>query len=325
MLIETRALALQLLIILLLPLVASNGIYNATGPYIELNPAIGPPGTSVTVSGGHFSLADKTCVLSTNAPTLLSSPDCNMSGGQVIGSFTVSDNAPAGTYSVQVAGDQGDFAQWPFTVQSNQVSSTTTTLTYPTTSVTTTVVQVYSTSMAYATSMYSSTTTTTQTFSSTNLAATSVTETTSTSTTFVTSLSTQTSIVTRTSEVAVAPNTTTTVVTSVATSYLTGDVTTTSTQVVQSTSIITTGLAIATITSTLQTLAPTYVPSSAMLFWILGVLLLVAVAIMLVLLRGRVARRSVKCAACGNENPPYARSFCVRCGAPLSDRGRGNA
>ena len=320
--IESRVLALQLLIILLLPLAVSNGALNASGPYIELNPTIGPPGTSVTVSGGHFSLADKTCTLSTNAPTLLSSPYCNVSGGQVIGSFTVSDNAPAGTYSVQVAGDQGDFAEWPFTVQSNQVSSTTTTMTYSITSVTTTVVQAYSTSMAYATSMYSSTTTTTQTVSSTNLATTSVTQTTSTSTTLVTSASTQTSTITRTSEVAVAPNTTTRVVTSVATSYLTGGVTTTSTLIFQSTSIITTGLAIATVTSTFQTFAQTYSPSSTTLFWILGGLLLVGVAIMFLLLRGRVGRGPVRCAACGNENPPYARSFCVRCGAPLSDRGK---
>lgn len=321
--IEIRALSLQLLIILLLSMGASNGAYNASGPYIELNPAIGPSGTPVTVSGGHFSLADKTCVLSTNALSILSSPYCNISNGQIIGSFTVSDNAPPGTYSIQVAGDQGDFAQWPFTVQSNQVSSITTTLTYPTTSLTTTMVQIYSTSIAYATSMFSSTTTITQTVSSTNLAATSIAQTTSISTTFVTSTSTQASTITRTSEV--APNTTTAVVTSVATSYLPGGVTTTSTRIVQSTSIITTGLAIATVTSTIQTTPTIGTSSSASLFWILGGLLLVAVTIMLVLLRGRMGRGPVRCAACGNENPPYARSFCVRCGAPLSGRRQGNA
>ena len=316
--IDNRTLAVQLLIIVL---VVSNGVNSASGPYIELTPVTGPAGTSVTVSGAHFSLSDKTCTLSSNMPSLLSNPNCTVSGGQVIGSFVVGNNVPDGSYSVQVTGDQGDFAQWPFTVAPNQVTSTTTTLTYDTTSETTAVVQVYSTSMAYTTSMWSSTTTTTQTVTSANLAATSVVQTTSTA--VVTSASTQTSIVTSTSEVAVAPNTTTEVVTSVATSYLTGGVTTTSTRVVQSTAVTTTGLALSTLTSTFQTTVPTYVLSDTTQFWILGVFLLAVAVIILLLVRTRVGGRPIKCAACGNENPPYARSYCVKCGAPLSDRRRG--
>ena len=299
---------------------ASNSVYSASGPYIEVTPVTGPAGTSVTVSGGHFSLSDKTCALSSNMPSLLSNSNCNISGGQVIGSFVVGNNVPDGSYSVQVTGDQGDFAQWPFTVQSNQITSTTTTLTYTTTSATTQAVQLYSTSTVYTTSMWSSTTTTTQTITSAGLAATSTVQTTSTA--VVTSANTQTSIVTRTSEVAIAPNTTTAIITSLATSFLTGGVTTTSTRIIQSTAVTTSGVALSTITSTYQTTVPTYVLSDTTQFWLLGGFLLPVAVIVLLLVRTSARRRPIKCPTCGNENPPYARSYCVKCGAPLSDRRR---
>jgi predicted amidophosphoribosyltransferase len=62
--------------------------------------------------------------------------------------------------------------------------------------------------------------------------------------------------------------------------------------------------------------------SSTTQFWILSGFLLAVVAILLLLVRTRGGGRPIKCAACGNENPPYARSYCVKCGAPLSDRRR---
>jgi hypothetical protein len=134
---------------------------------ITISPNIGiatPPGpTSAGVSGFGFSVSDTSCTL-TAGGSLIASSTCNISGGTVGGSFTVSGSAAPGIYLITVTGFIGsppvanDFASNYFEVASTTATTITTTSYTSSTSTTS-----FSTSIT-TTNTFSTLTTTTFTF-----------------------------------------------------------------------------------------------------------------------------------------------------------------
>ena len=72
---------------------------------LVLTSASGPPGTIVSVSGANYQ--GNTCALSAAPSGLFGSQSCSISAGSLSGSFGVSSDAPASTYTVTVQTDGG--------------------------------------------------------------------------------------------------------------------------------------------------------------------------------------------------------------------------
>jgi hypothetical protein len=86
------------------------------GPSITLTPSSGAVGTTVSVTGSGFFLTDSSCSIS---GTGVSAQACsvNLSSGAPSGSFLVG-NVVAGSYTVTLSANGGDFAQAVFVVTS---------------------------------------------------------------------------------------------------------------------------------------------------------------------------------------------------------------
>ena len=83
----------------------------ASSPSIALNPTSAPAGSTVNVTGSGFSMTDTDCLISGNSASVSS---CVISGGNVKGSFVVS-NVGTGSYSVAaIGGPVGDSAKANF-------------------------------------------------------------------------------------------------------------------------------------------------------------------------------------------------------------------
>jgi hypothetical protein len=86
------------------------------GPSIKLTPSSGAVGTTVSVTGSGFFLTDSSCSIS---GTGVSAQACsvNLSSGAPSGSFLVG-NVVAGSYTITLSANGGDFAQAVFVVTS---------------------------------------------------------------------------------------------------------------------------------------------------------------------------------------------------------------
>jgi hypothetical protein len=85
--------------------------------YNGTDPIMGPVGTSVHIST-MLSPTDTSCTVTSSTSGLVTASSCSMSSGNVKAGFVVG-NVPAGTYLIQVSGNQyGDYTTLLFTVQS---------------------------------------------------------------------------------------------------------------------------------------------------------------------------------------------------------------
>ena len=92
-------------------------------PSVTLNPSSGQIGSTVDLSGYYFSTSDTSCSLSSN---VIVSQTCSVSGGTLIGTFTVA-NVASGSYTVTVtASPVGDTASTIFALNAPTSRTTTT-------------------------------------------------------------------------------------------------------------------------------------------------------------------------------------------------------
>src|SRR5208282_3197217 len=97
-------------------------------PSVTLNPSSGQIGSTVDLSGYDFSTSDTSCSLSSS---MIISQTCSVSGGTLIGTFTVA-NIATGSYTVTVtASPVGDTASTIFSLSAStsQTTATSTTAT----------------------------------------------------------------------------------------------------------------------------------------------------------------------------------------------------
>ena len=85
--------------------------------YNGTDPIMGPVGTTVRIST-MLSPADTSCSVVSSTSGLVTASSCSIVGGSVKAEFVVG-NVPAGTYLIQISGNQyGDYTTVTFTVQS---------------------------------------------------------------------------------------------------------------------------------------------------------------------------------------------------------------
>ena len=98
-------------------LVNSTGdlLFNVTLNPLMLNPPSAQIGSTIKVSGTGFSLIDTGPCRSLSGSPVALGYSCAISGGNLIGSFTVASALP-GTYTITATGQSGDFSSFTFTV-----------------------------------------------------------------------------------------------------------------------------------------------------------------------------------------------------------------
>jgi hypothetical protein len=90
-----------------------------SGPWLRLKPTSGPDGTAVAFYGSLLP-GDTGCYISSQPKVIWTSPSsCKLvSIASFSGTFTISGNAPTGTYTIIITGSSGDGASATFTVTS---------------------------------------------------------------------------------------------------------------------------------------------------------------------------------------------------------------
>ncbi|MBI4498910.1 MAG: IPT/TIG domain-containing protein, partial [Chloroflexi bacterium] len=89
----------------------SCALYTVVAGFITLSPPSGPPGATVTVSGGNFLPADTSATLTFDGVAIATTPSViTVSGGSFTASFRIPQGTTAGSHIVRVVGSPGDDA-----------------------------------------------------------------------------------------------------------------------------------------------------------------------------------------------------------------------